>query len=231
MLVPSCDEKEPHELGTARANEAGSGTLHHTKLNMKTAAFGFRMHSGWGVLVAVSGDTDLVEVVLRRRIVVMDTSLRGGKQPYHYAAELPSDQCERHIAKCAALSESMAHAAIVEALEELKKLEYRITSAAVVMASGRALPSLPAILASHPLIHTAEGEFFRKAVIKACAQLKIPTAQIREREIEERAKCAFGKRTAEILRRISRMGKILGPPWTADHKAAALAAWLTLENR
>jgi hypothetical protein len=198
---------------------------------MKTAAFGFRMHSGWGILVAVSGDAASAEVVHRCRIVVTDPALPGGKQPYHYAAELSSDKCEQHISKCSAISESMALATIRESLQELNKHQYRVTSAAVVMASGRALPSLAEILASHPLIHTAEGEFFRNGVIKACDELKIPVTQIRERELEERARSAFGKSAAQVSRKISAMGAGLGPPWTADHKAAALAALLTLRNR
>jgi hypothetical protein len=92
------------------------------------------------------------------------------------------------------------------------------------------LPPLPQILASHPLIHTAEGEFFRTAVITACGKLDIPTTHVHEREIEELAKSAYGRRAASVSRKISTVGASIGPPWTADHKAAALAALLTLEN-
>jgi len=198
---------------------------------MKTAAFGFRMHSGWGVLVAVCGNADSMDIVHRCRIVVMDSSLPGGKQPYHYAAELSSEKGQQHIQKCSALSEAMALRAIGETLQQLKDRQYRITSAAVLMASGRALPSLPEILASHPLINTAEGEFFRNAVIRACGELQLPVEQVRERELDDQAKSAFGKSAAQVSRKISGMGTILGPPWTADHKTAALGALLSLANR
>lgn len=196
---------------------------------MTRVAFGFRMHSGWGVLVAVSGDSDSVAVVDRRRIVVMDPATPGGNQPYHYAANLSAEKAEQHIAKCGALAQSMAADALKQTLAELNEQEYLVVSSAVLMAAGRALPSLPGILASHPLIHTAEGEFFRRSVIDACKRLKIPVTQIRERELEERAQSAFGKKAALVSRRISMMGKSIGPPWTADHKAAALAALLTLD--
>jgi len=188
------------------------------------------MHSGWGVLVAVSGDPDSLVVVDRRRIVVMDPATPGGKQPYHYAAELSPEKAEQHIAKCAALSESFAEQAIKQVGAELSDRNYRVASAAVLMAAGRSLPPLPRILAAHPLIHTAEGEFFRQSVISACERLKIPVTQIREREVEERAKSAHGKKAAQILRAIAAMGGSIGPPWTADHKAATLAALLTLES-
>jgi hypothetical protein len=196
---------------------------------MKPAALGFRMHSGWGVLVAVCGDTDSVAVIDRRRIVVIDPATPGGNQPYHYAADLSPEKAAQHIAKCGALSESMAHDAIKQTLAELGEGKYRVASAAVLMAAGHLLPSLPEILRAHPLIHTAEGEFFRKSVIKACQRLKIPVTQIRERELEEQAKSAFGKRAALVSRRISTIRASIGPPWTADHKAAALGALLTLE--
>jgi len=197
---------------------------------MKPIALGFRMHSGWGVLVAVSGDADSPAVVDRRRIVVMDPATPGGNQPYHYAAELSPEKAGQHLEKCGALSDSMSQEAIRQACAELSERNYRVVSSAVLMAAGRSLPSLLEILASHPLIHTAEGEFFRRSVINACERLKIPVTQIREREVEERAKSAHGKNATQILRKIAAMGGSIGPPWTADHKAATLAALLTLES-
>ena len=181
------------------------------------------------MLVAISGDADSFAVVDRRRIVVMDPAVPGGRQPYHYAADLSPEKAEQHIAKCGALTESMAQEAVKQALAELGGRNYRVASAAVVMAAGRSLPPLAQILASHPMIHTAEGEFFRTSAINACERLKIPVTPIRERDLEERAQSAFGKKAALVLHRISTMGKSIGPPWTADHKAAALAALLTLE--
>ncbi|MGA7380079.1 MAG: hypothetical protein WBX03_04455 [Terriglobales bacterium] len=74
------------------------------------------------------------------------------------------------------------------------------------------------------MIHTAEGEFFRNAVSKACEGLKIPVTAIRERDLDEQAKAAFGKAASRVQRTIASLGKSLGPPWTKDHKTAALAA-------
>ena len=125
----------------------------------------------------------------------------------------------------------MAQKSVKQVLAELGERNYLVVSSAVLMAGGRTLPSLRQILAAHPLIHTAEGEFFRKSAISACERLKTPVTQIRERELEERAQSAFGKKATLVSRRISTMGKSIGPPWTTDHKAAALAALLTLDIR
>jgi len=100
----------------------------------------------------------------------------------------------------------------------------------VLLASGRPLPSLSEILASHALIHTAEGEFYRGAVRKACERLEIQVTAIRERDLEERAETVFGNAASEVQRRISILGRSLGPPWTKDHKTAALAAAVILAH-
>jgi hypothetical protein len=195
---------------------------------MKRAALGVRMHSGWGVLVAVAGHPDSLEVIDRRRIVVTDPGTPGAKQPYHRAVTLGLPAAETYLAKCAAVSERLASAAIGEVLRALEERRYRVAGCAVLLASGRPLPSLEKILASHPLLHTAEGEFFRNAIRRACDQSKIAVTATREREIDERAKTAFGKTAGRVHRAISSMGKSIGPPWTKDHKAAALAAAMIL---
>ena len=195
---------------------------------MKRAALGVRMHSGWGVLVAVSGDANSVEVMDRRRIVTADSRIPGANQPYHYAASLGLPESEGYLANYAAVSERLAVAAVEEVVRELDGRHYRTAGAAILLASGRPLPSLAKILASHPLIHTAEGEFFRNAVSQACERLKISVTAIRERELDERAKTAFGNAASRVQRRISSLGSSLGPPWTKDHKTAALAAAMIL---
>jgi len=195
---------------------------------MKSAALGIRMHSGWGALVVVSGDAASLEVLDRRRIVTIDPQIIGSTQPYHHAANLGLPESERYLANCAAISERIAFTAIGKLLKELDARGCRIAGAAVLLASGRPLPPLAKILASHPLIHTAEGEFFRNAASKACERLKIPVTAIRERELEQQAKTTFGKAASGIQRRISTLGVSLGPPWTKDHKTAALAAAMIL---
>jgi hypothetical protein len=122
----------------------------------------------------------------------------------------------------------LALEAVAEAARELKGQNYNIVGSAVLLASGRPLPSLSKILASHALIHTAEGELFRNAISNACQRLQIPVTAIRERELEERAKTSFGDAVSRVHRRISTLGSSIGPPWTKDHKMAALAVAILL---
>lgn len=133
---------------------------------MQRAAIGVRMHSGWGAVVAVTGKPGTVEVIDRKRIVVTDEKIPGAKQPYHFAKTLGLSEAEKHLAKCAGVSERLALAAVRDLVGELKGRDYRVVAAAVLLASGRPVPPLAEILASHALIHTAEGEFFRRVLWK-----------------------------------------------------------------
>jgi hypothetical protein len=197
---------------------------------VKRAAFGVQMHSGWGVLVAVSGAPHVIEILARRRIVTADLEMPGAIQPYHYAMNLKLPESEKHLANCAAASTRLAVAAIGDLVKELNARQFHIVGSAVLLASGRTLPPLEKILASHQLIHTAEGEFFRHTVSQACEDLQISVTAIRQRELEERAKTAFGNAASRLHGSIASLGKTIGPPWTKDHKTAALAAALILAS-
>ena len=197
---------------------------------MKNAWCGIRVHSGWGVIVCVSGDPAALEIVDRRRIVIIDSMMQGAKQPYHFAENLGLEEADRHLQKCAAVSQRLAVQAIREMLEGVTARKYRVLGCAMLLASGRALPSLQKILASHALIHTAEGEFFRKIVSEACESCHIPVMGIRERELDEQADAIFGKAAARVRQHISNLGKTVGSPWTQDEKTAALAALIVSES-
>jgi hypothetical protein len=190
---------------------------------MTPAALGVQMHSGWGVLVGIS--INPLEILIRRRIIAADPGSPGSIQPFHFAAGLAPAAQEEHIARCAEASSRLAAEDIAQAMREVR---CHVVAGAVLFASGRTLPSLGEILAAHPLIHTAEGEFFRQAAVKALAQLQIPVTAIREKDLEQRAIAVLGKEAVPLRDRIYGMGSVLGPPWTRDHKTAALAAALLL---
>jgi hypothetical protein len=197
---------------------------------MKNAAFGIRMHSGWGVLVCISGNVSAPEIVDRRRIVVVEPTMEGGKQPYHFAETLPLEEAERHLQKCAAVSERLALQATREMLDAVTVRNYRVVGCAMLLASGRALPALPNILASHALVHTAEGEFFRKVAREACERCGIPVVGFRERELDECANATFGRAAAGVRRRISDLRSTVGSPWTQDEKTATLAGLMVCDK-
>lgn len=197
---------------------------------MNPAAIGVRMHSGWGALVAVTRIAGKLEVIDRRRIALTAPGTPGAIQPYHFAKNLELLAAEKFIADCFAASKRLAAAAIREVVIELRARKYRVVGSAVILASGRALPPLPKILAAHPLLHAAEGEFFREAFSKASESLNIPVSGFRARTLDEHFQETFGEAAPRISQQISAAGHTLGPPWTADQKTATLAALLVLAD-
>jgi hypothetical protein len=182
-------------------------------------ALGFRAHSGWAAAVAVTKSRGKFVVLERRRIVTADGTLAGSKQPFHAAERLDFDEAAAHIQTCRERSTALAIGAVSGLIA------HRPVCAAILCASGRALPELAAILRSHALIHTAEGEFFRDILAIACEGCALPVIRVKEREIWDRAAIAMRRDAAEVIRDL---GATLGPPWTQDEKLASLAAWIAL---
>jgi hypothetical protein len=198
---------------------------------MKRAAIGIRTHSGWAALVAAFMDKGGIDVLARKRIAFTDPGMRGAAQPYHFAENLSQAEAASHLKACAATSERLALAALDEVVKEIEGRDYRVAGCGLLMAAGRPLPALAEILASHALIHTAEGEFFRDAVRGACDRLSLPVCGYRQKDLSARAKAVFGAAAPRIQKSIAKLGRALGPPWTSDQKTAMLAACLFLADK
>jgi hypothetical protein len=197
---------------------------------VKAAAIGVSVHSGWGALVTVAGKRGAEEVLDRRRLVIIDSKVAGAAQPYHYVQAREIHAAETHLNRCATESRRLAVEALTRIATELRDRDFTLVASSILLSSARPLPDLKEILASHALIHTAEGEFFRQAFRGAFEKLGIPVAGIRARDLNDCAVKAFGKAASEIQKRIDAMGRDLGAPWTKDEKTAALAAAIVLSG-
>ncbi len=132
------------------------------------------------------------------------------------------------VEACTAATAAMARTAIRKVMSELKDEGYEFAGACVLLASGRPLPDLASILASHALIHTAEGEFYREALKAACKSCGFEAVGITERDLLGRASKTLKTLADDVQERISELGKLVGPPWRQDEKFSALAAWIRL---
>src|SRR5579884_1025528 len=194
---------------------------------MLRVALGFRMHSGWGVVVALD---DCHSVIDRQRIQLADDDIPGGRQPYHHARDIGIEKAERFLSDYAACCESSARADLDRMISGLSSRGYQVTVGGLVLASARALPSLPQILSAHPLIHTAEGQLFRDIVRRACEAAGIPVLGIAEKQLDAKLEECFGKDAERVKQAIEKSGKSLGPPWNSDHKQAAMVGCLALQQ-
>ena len=192
------------------------------------AALGFRAHSGWAAAVAISGPPGAPEVVDRRRIEIADAEDPDAKQPYHAAEGLDIEEAERLVRRCTQTSQRMARAAIGTMLSELRAAGHGVVGCGLLLGSGRAIPDLAGILASHALIHTAEGQMFRDILAEAGRHHSLSVIDVRERELLACCTADLGLPADRLTRRLAEMGRALGPPWRQDEKFATLAAWLAL---
>jgi hypothetical protein len=194
----------------------------------RRATLGLRAHSGWAALVALAGTPDSPQVVDRRRIVTADPAIRGSKQPFHAAEPLKLPDAEALIKKCTESTRRLSREALQAAIGDLRGNGFEVAGCGVILGSGRSLPALEAILASHALLHTAEGEFYRQALAEAGEHCGLPVVGVKEREAYEQGAVRLHISADELQSRIAALGRGIGPPWTQDQKYAALVGWLAL---
>jgi hypothetical protein len=200
------------------------------------AALGLRVHSGWAALVALSGPLAAPTVLARRRIELVDRDSPGGNQPFHAARGLPLDAAQELVGRALDGATRMARGALAAVAGELRRQGAGRIACGILQSAARPLPSLAAVLASHALVHTAEGELFRGALAEAAAGQGVPALRalrilrIKERELLDRCTARLGAAAADLERHLAELGRTLGPPWRQDEKLATLAAWLALAS-
>jgi hypothetical protein len=195
---------------------------------VKHAALGFRAHSGWTALVAISLEEGSPRVLLRERPHLVKTFTYEFRQPYHTAKKKPPAEAPEFIARMRNESGDLAHQAISSIQTSLQHQGYQLRRCSLLLAAGKPLPELPQILASHALIHTADGELFRAALLHASERCGLHTFTARENELFAKASQTLKLQPDELVRRLAHLGAALGPPWTQDEKLATLIAWLSL---
>jgi hypothetical protein len=196
---------------------------------MTDAALGMRAHSGWATLAVIAGPVRAPAVIERGRIDLVDSGVPGARQPYHAAAMEPGEAAAI-VRRCTEEAERLALQALRATIKRLRAAGHDVVGCAILAGSGRPLTTLAQILASHALIHTAEGELFRNALRHAGERCELLITEVREHELYERAALQLGLSGDELRERMTEFGRTIGPPWRQDEKNAALAAWMALDG-
>jgi hypothetical protein len=165
-------------------------------------AIGFSVHTGWAAAVAVGGPK--ATVLARQRVVLADSDY--GRFVYHAARETPAFASE--------MVKESRQVAVKRGTKALKELIADLAGHQVVAIAlppaKRALPPLEAILASHSLVHSAEGELFRAALLTAGEKV--------------------GLAVVELAPVATPALSVDGPPWGKDQRTAAALAWAALRS-
>lgn len=187
-------------------------------------AVGFKVHTGWAAVVAVGGPGP--EVLAKARVQVAWTFEEGAV--FHRGQEMPLEEARALVCESEA---RFARQACTEVTAFAAGLDARVVAAAVVWGAPRPLPPFEAILKSHPLVHAAEAELYRRVFAEAGeALLGTPPLRVLGSGLQARTASALGLAEATLDERLAAMGKASGRPWTVDQREAALAAWLALET-
>jgi hypothetical protein len=189
------------------------------------AAIGFRAHTGWAAVVAIAGTAEEPRVIDRRRIELTDETELENTQVYHAAAEQPFAKAEWMIDAALAATGTKARASVAALV---KLLAVPVGCAGLVAGNTQLPASLEKVLESHALIHAAEGEMFRAAIVAACKACKLPITGFAGNALSDHARQTLGLSPGKLRDRLAALGAGLGPPWGQDQKEAALVAWMAL---
>jgi len=188
---------------------------------------GFSCHTGWAAAVAIAGPGDAPRVAAKGRVTMATTFATGAV--FHAGQGLPLAEAESFIRESEARFTGAARSAIEAFVDSLRDGGL-VPVASVVVAGGaaRPLPALEAILRSHPLVHSAEGDLYRRVIARASEACALPVTLVPARDLASRVAAAARLSEERVLSILAEAGKASGRPWAKDQKDAALAAWLGL---
>ena len=183
---------------------------------------GWRVHSWWAVVVAVSGPAASPVVVHREQVTLIDDE--SVREAYHAAVALPLDEAPAFIRSVEEAAASAAAATIRGFVSSLGPV-----AAVGVVGGNRRLPTeLPRILASHALLHASERDLYEQAVIEGATRAGLPVTTVPATgKLFDHASGVLGVALEPAL---AALGKSIGPPWQKDHKEATAAGLVALEG-
>jgi hypothetical protein len=192
------------------------------------AVVGFAPHSGWTAAVVVTADVREPRVLHRGRIELAEDALQGSRQPYHWVEGRSLPHAERELSRFLARAKAKAYEGVQSLVAEAVRQGHELTTAGILASSGRKGGSLDAILKSHALIHTADGDHFRDALEDACVRSHLGVVRVPLRELDRLAAKALGLTGEAIQGRVKELGRSVGSPWTRDEKTSCLLGWYLL---
>ncbi|HUJ73612.1 MAG TPA: hypothetical protein VL359_02090 [bacterium] len=192
------------------------------------AALGLVVHTGWAHAVAVAWRGNALLVLQTGRIALWEPPDAAAAQAYHRAAGLSLPAAQRALAADEKTARRVTAQSLRSLQEELAGRGYPLTAIRVVDKARRPLPALPQVLGSHPLLHAAEGAFFRAVVLAEAGRLTRDAAQLDGSALPGAVARAARLTPQALAGHLARAGKLAGAPWGQEQRRCALAAWLAL---
>jgi hypothetical protein len=182
-------------------------------------------------MVVLGGTTAAPSLLDRCRVTLIDECDPDAKQPYHAVEFLCVEEATGRLDGYLAAATRMAQESIAAESKKLKELGIALTSVGILESSSRKNMALASILASHALIHAAEGDHYRNALSAAAEHLRLEVCRLQARALEAHAMQCLRLPLKSLLDTVNGLGREVGPPWGADQKKAALLAWTLLKGK
>src|SRR5262249_9663889 len=178
------------------------------RAGMGKAAVGFRAHSGWTAMVVVAGPVPEPSV-LRRGRVELAADYPGAMQPFHAAEGETIEKAADLIRRSTEAARRLASEALRGTIAALEKEGHELVACGLLLSSGRPLPELAKILASHALIHSADGELYRDALREESLARGLAVTAVKERDLFGHGARVLKARAPELKKRVDALGREL----------------------
>ena len=190
-------------------------------------SIGLRAKTARAIAVVLGGPSDAPVVLKKFEIALADPRNAATAQPYHEVMDLPWAESQRAVRKSARAIEVIAGKALARLIKELRSAGMKVSGVGIVGASDR---DLARIGNYHIRAHAAEGVLFRRVLDLAADANGLRRRTFSDREFDELTKTELGAQSAAVKQKLNDLGRALAPPWRADEKQAAIAAWLVLHR-
>jgi hypothetical protein len=188
-------------------------------------AIGFRVKTGRATAVVMAGPASAPRVLSRKSLQLWDPAIPESHQPWHAELELPTTESALVVPKALKAVERVALSALRQLVGELRATPGSIVGIALVAGSATDPES---IRNPHMRAHAREGQLFPHALAAAAKTMRIPAVTLVESEVSATAAAKLKKTPDAIKLAVTELGRAVGKPWSAEEKAAAAAAWITL---
>jgi hypothetical protein len=191
-------------------------------------SIGLRAKTGRAIAVVLGGPADSPLVLAKTEIKLWDPKFPATGQPYHHVMDLPGDEWPQAVQKAARAIEKIAVKSLATLMKEQAAKGREVRAVATVGAKDRDLASIGN---PHIRAHAAEGILFRRVLDDAAQENGLPARAFAEREFDQILKQELGMKSNAVKKKLDQAARALPPPWRADEKLAAMAAWLVLNRQ
>ena len=193
----------------------------------KLVAIGLRAKTARAITVVLGGSIDNPVVITKLELPLSDRKVPATSQPYHEVMELPWNQSQKAVRSYVRVIETVARKGLADLIKKLRNDGFTVKAVGIVGARDR---DLARIGNYHIRAHAAEGVLFRHVLDLAAEANGLKWRTFADKQFDQIAAAELGPKAASVKKTLSEMGRVVSPPWRADEKQAATAAWLVLHG-